>query len=225
MGVDRNPWAGDRSSALGIPDAAVGVHRDGGRHARPIGHRDAGEAETSLHAQLPAVDLADGGSGTGSDAAALDLARGRAVERRLDQRARGGGTTIAESEVEQDRGGHDRHQPVAGLKAVALGSQSLQNRIGAGETVRAAAGEHHRVRLGVQAVPDPERVELTRTGSGAAHISGRGRPLWTEDDGHPGHRFPVRAVTEFEPFERQSAADRHVGRQLIHGARDSTPPT
>ena len=108
----------------------------------------------------------------------------------LDRNGCGVGTGVeapAESEVEQDRGGHDRHD-VVGLRPdrqahVPLG-EPVDDAAGGGEAVRASAGEADRVDA-LHEVGRGEQVGLARARPAPAHVDAADRARWREHDGRP----------------------------------------
>ena len=153
----------------------------------------------------PTAQTARSCPGAGPDGSLLDRPGGR---RPVGRGAVGRAGVVqpgpAAAEVEQDRGGHDRH-PLVRFRADRPARAGLVHRgrhpVGGRQPEHAAAGEHHGVDGGDQ-VARVEQVGLAGARPTTAHVDPADRAGRRHDDGHPGQ--PARLVTG-------GVADAHAG--------------
>ena len=107
---------------------------------------------------------------------------------------------IAEPEVEQHRGRHDRNSRRADRKTVAMLVEPTHHAAGGIEPERAAAGQQQRVHL-VDEVARHQQIGLARAGCRAAHIDTAGDAGFAQHHRAAGGPARVGVVADLQPCD------------------------
>jgi hypothetical protein len=187
--------AGEAFAGAGVEDGADGVGDDERAHDVPAGPEEAGGAEATFHGALGAEELRDGGSGASPDGALGDGATTGADGGQVALLGAGEGERVADGEVEDDSGGHDRDLALRRRDAdVALGAPA-HDAIGGGEAEGASAGEDDGV-AGADEVGEGEDIGFAGAGGAPAGVDGGGVGGGAKDDGAAGGGAAVAVVTD-----------------------------